>query len=270
MEQKEYLIGEVSEIAGISRDTLRFYEKKGILSPRKKDNGYRYYTEEDIFNLVWILYNRKSNFSLEELISWKEHKDYDFTYQLKKNLLCKTEEEYAVLTHHQRVLMRLSLIRKDLDSIESSLDQYCIKPFPNAHILKTCPDYRTALTEWYKLSAIPGLDMTYFYNCFSLNGSSASLNKTDLLFYSEAEPSLDPGFSLSPFPKTVSVPCVYTVIKTDSRCPSPKSLLKVREWACASNILTEDYIYSNNMIYRDGDYPSIYYLELYLPIRSHT
>ena len=31
MKRREYLIGDMSEIVGISRDTLRFYEKKGII-----------------------------------------------------------------------------------------------------------------------------------------------------------------------------------------------------------------------------------------------
>lgn len=45
MKRREYLIGDMSEIVGISRDTLRFYEKKGIIKSRKKENGYRYYLE---------------------------------------------------------------------------------------------------------------------------------------------------------------------------------------------------------------------------------
>ena len=67
MKRREYLIGDMSEIVGISRDTLRFYEKKGIIKARKKENGYRYYLEEDLFRLMVILYKRKMNDSLEEI-----------------------------------------------------------------------------------------------------------------------------------------------------------------------------------------------------------
>lgn len=42
-EKAEYLIGDVARMVGLSRDALRFYEKKGIINARKKDNGYRYY-----------------------------------------------------------------------------------------------------------------------------------------------------------------------------------------------------------------------------------
>ena len=46
-EKAEYLIGDVARMVGLSRDALRFYEKKGIINARKKDNGYRYYSEDE-------------------------------------------------------------------------------------------------------------------------------------------------------------------------------------------------------------------------------
>ncbi len=38
IKQREYLIGDMSEIVGVRPDTLRFYEKKGIIKARKKEN----------------------------------------------------------------------------------------------------------------------------------------------------------------------------------------------------------------------------------------
>lgn len=66
IKQREYLIGDMSEIVGVSRDTLRFYEKRDHKG-EKKENGYRYYLEEDLFRLMVILYKRKMNDSLEEI-----------------------------------------------------------------------------------------------------------------------------------------------------------------------------------------------------------
>jgi MerR family copper efflux transcriptional regulator len=39
-------IGELASATGLSRDTLRFYEKRGLLLPRRRDNGYRDYAPE--------------------------------------------------------------------------------------------------------------------------------------------------------------------------------------------------------------------------------
>ena len=42
----EYLIGDVAQMVGLSRDALRFYEKKGVINARKKDNGCLLYTSD--------------------------------------------------------------------------------------------------------------------------------------------------------------------------------------------------------------------------------
>ena len=50
--KNRFLIGEVSEYLGVSRDTLRYYDKDNILKPSIiGKNGYRYYTIEDIIKL---------------------------------------------------------------------------------------------------------------------------------------------------------------------------------------------------------------------------
>ena len=53
MDKKDlYQIGEIAGLLGMSRDTLRYYEKRGLLSAQKDHNGYRYYTKQDIYRLV--------------------------------------------------------------------------------------------------------------------------------------------------------------------------------------------------------------------------
>ena len=42
-----YLIKQVSEISGVSVRTLHHYDNIGLLSPKKDENGYRHYSEED-------------------------------------------------------------------------------------------------------------------------------------------------------------------------------------------------------------------------------
>lgn len=59
-------ISEVAGETGLSVSNIRFYEKKGLLSPeRKEDSKYRDYTEEDIKRLKRIILYRKMDLSLE-------------------------------------------------------------------------------------------------------------------------------------------------------------------------------------------------------------
>ena len=48
MEEKQFRIGEMAQMTGLSRDTLRFYEKKGVICAKRRENGYRYYSEGDL------------------------------------------------------------------------------------------------------------------------------------------------------------------------------------------------------------------------------
>jgi excisionase family DNA binding protein len=46
--EKFYTVGEVAAAVGVSRQTLRVWEQKGILSSRRSDGRHRLYTEEDM------------------------------------------------------------------------------------------------------------------------------------------------------------------------------------------------------------------------------
>ena len=47
-------IKHVEELVGITRKNIRFYEDQGLLRPRRADNGYREYHEEEITRLKQI------------------------------------------------------------------------------------------------------------------------------------------------------------------------------------------------------------------------
>jgi MerR family transcriptional regulator/heat shock protein HspR len=52
---KKYTISVVAEQYGIHPQTLRLYEREGLIKPSRSAGGTRYYTEEDIERLELIL-----------------------------------------------------------------------------------------------------------------------------------------------------------------------------------------------------------------------
>jgi MerR family copper efflux transcriptional regulator len=50
-------IGELAAATGLSRDTLRFYEERGLLAARRRANGYRDYPAEAV---EWLCYLRSA------------------------------------------------------------------------------------------------------------------------------------------------------------------------------------------------------------------
>ena len=59
---------EVSEYLDISMDTLRNWEMNGLLTVKRKENGYRVYTDEDIKRLKIIRSLRCAKYSLEAIL----------------------------------------------------------------------------------------------------------------------------------------------------------------------------------------------------------
>lgn len=53
--KKKYTISVVAEQYGIHPQTLRMYEREGLIRPSRSAKGTRYYTEEDIVQLEFIL-----------------------------------------------------------------------------------------------------------------------------------------------------------------------------------------------------------------------
>jgi len=61
-------IGKVAKRAAVSVETIRFYERKGLLvEPERKASGYRQFSENDIRKLVFIQHAKNLGFSLNEI-----------------------------------------------------------------------------------------------------------------------------------------------------------------------------------------------------------
>ena len=63
-----YGIRELSELAGVSARTLRYYDEIGLLKPLfVNEAGYRFYGEEEAELLQQILFYRERGFGLKQI-----------------------------------------------------------------------------------------------------------------------------------------------------------------------------------------------------------
>ncbi|WLF70170.1 MerR family transcriptional regulator [Clostridium septicum] len=66
--KNKYMVGEVSKFLNISKDTLRYYDQIGIVTPKKSGkNGYRYYTMDNIVLLTYVLVLKDLDVPLNEI-----------------------------------------------------------------------------------------------------------------------------------------------------------------------------------------------------------
>ena len=68
MNNPVFKTSELAKMAGVNRETIRFYEKKGLLAnPNRTDGGYRQYSLKDLERLVFIKNAKELGFSLAEI-----------------------------------------------------------------------------------------------------------------------------------------------------------------------------------------------------------
>lgn len=67
-------VNEVEELLQISRANIRYYEKEGLLHPKRSSNGYRCYSDEDVAVLKEIIIFRKLGLSLAQIQDVQEGK----------------------------------------------------------------------------------------------------------------------------------------------------------------------------------------------------
>jgi DNA-binding transcriptional MerR regulator len=63
----EWTVGKLAEACGVSTDTLRHYERKGLLKPQRLRNGYRAYPEHALERVRMIRQALSVGFTLDEL-----------------------------------------------------------------------------------------------------------------------------------------------------------------------------------------------------------
>jgi DNA-binding transcriptional MerR regulator len=63
-----YLISEIAKKSHLTTDTVRFYEKKGFITPNfRANNQYRYFDDEALKRLIFIKRCRDLDMSLKEI-----------------------------------------------------------------------------------------------------------------------------------------------------------------------------------------------------------
>jgi len=134
--EKDFLlIGELAEVTGVSRDTLRHYERKGVLSrPVRSPKGYRHYSADLIERVKMIRRALAVGFTLDEIARI-------FAERSRGNAPCR--EVYALaLTKLENVRERISemeVLRGELENLVLEWDGKLegVSETEPVHLLKT-------------------------------------------------------------------------------------------------------------------------------------
>ena len=104
-------IKEVCEKYGITPDTLRYYERVGVIpTVARTKGGIRDYSEEDIRWVENAICMRSAGLPVEMLIEYvRLFREGDSTFQARRNLLAEAREEIAAqLAKYQAAMDKLN------------------------------------------------------------------------------------------------------------------------------------------------------------------
>lgn len=101
--KKYSTISEISKLLGLSTDTIRFYEKKGLVHPHvNPENNYRMYTLMNVLELLDVIYYRHLDFPLSDIYELSKTLEPSYTIELIE----KKEEETKRKIYYEQQLLK--------------------------------------------------------------------------------------------------------------------------------------------------------------------
>ena len=115
MSEKKLRIGELAKLVQVSQDTLRFYEKHGLLAPSMRSQaGYRLYSQADLERVGFILSAKRVGFTLNEIHDLlglevtKDEKSCEDVKRFVDEKLDNLNERIVEMQHIKKTLKTLS------------------------------------------------------------------------------------------------------------------------------------------------------------------
>ncbi len=110
-------IAEVSKTYNLSADTLRYYERIGLLPPvNKNSSGNRDYTEEDCRWVQFVKCMRSAGLSIEVLI--------EYVTLFQKGSSTITTRKELLLEQRKQIAERIEELQNTLSYLDKKIDGY--------------------------------------------------------------------------------------------------------------------------------------------------
>lgn len=131
-----YTIGEFSKLYHIGTDTLRYYEEKGLLSPDRGENGYRYYSAKSVWRMSVILNLRRLGFSVDRIRAYFQNRTVDTTEALIDEELALIDQQLAALRELRQSVEEQRAIIEEGRALELETVRHLVLPPRKAFVIR--------------------------------------------------------------------------------------------------------------------------------------
>lgn len=132
--KRNYTISEISRLFGIGIDSLRYYERLGVVSPQRGSNGYRLYDLDDMYKLSLIKDLRRLDLPMKQIKDYLDRQTVASTRELLDRERCMLEERIAQLQNDLKTVQEHAHELDDaqnrpVDAIEmvSRANRHCVQ-----------------------------------------------------------------------------------------------------------------------------------------------
>lgn len=262
---RKYLIGEVAKALDISNDTLRYYHKLKIVSPSKdENNGYRYYTYEDIVKLYYVIALKNLDMPLNTIKELINNCDID---TLKSTI----EKQETIIDKRINDLLKFKNtiinFKNDLNKAKSLLNSFDTIPSPYFIYKKISNDISDEFIKSSKELENSGLIEEMILSSF-LSKDSFYSNTDNYLFISIAcgikNENIDES-QLKYYCTFHHSKCLHTIIKTTIDF-SNNELNQIKQYLDKNNISICGDIMLNYIGFECKDNITYDLVEMWIPI----
>jgi DNA-binding transcriptional MerR regulator len=263
-----YTVGQVSKFLGVSRDTLKFYEDKGLVNPKKNaENGYREYNQFDIYDITTINFYREIDIEIKKIQEIRKNKsiaDLEFLLEEKEQVILD-EIEYKKL-----LLKKVQLIKEDCEKIRQYLGKHTIKEMKPLEVkgeIKNITDYdKYEILRKNTASLKNAVTLTALRRVISFNEEGMIGDKFVIVReVEECDKNIEGGI-------LAHTNCVYTIIEdgrysTDGENIDNKVEASLRKIAIENGYEPLGVVYVNMLLTTYEEGLERVFLEIYEPIK---
>lgn len=117
----KYYIGDFSKKIGLSIDTLRYYEKLGLIHPERDLTNRRIYSDKDITWINFIIRLKETNMPIKKIQYYSKLR-YEGDSTIKKRLELLQEQMDSLKTEKEKIEENMQHLNKKIDTYKQMLE----------------------------------------------------------------------------------------------------------------------------------------------------
>jgi len=119
----EWTIHQIAMKTGIPKDSLRYYDKLGMISPKRRENRYCCYDDNDLAELQYLTVMKYAQFTLSDIKAMLGLSCDQPTAECneigKKILTTKAAELKQIVANYQNIIGLLEVLLPMIDGVET-------------------------------------------------------------------------------------------------------------------------------------------------------